>query len=102
MNPTIGGAYAPGQIDLYLDDLNADFYAGNFHKWAYATRGCALLWTNPKYHKIMEPPTTSHLYKVKGFTVRPIGPRFFKILKSPKFLSLNRPWTAGFSPCIPD
>jgi selenocysteine lyase/cysteine desulfurase len=59
----IDGAHAPGQIDLYLDDLNADFYAGNFHKWAYATRGCALLWTNPKYHTTMEPLTTSHLYK---------------------------------------
>ena len=59
----IDGAHAPGQIDLHLDDLDADFYAGNFHKWAYATRGCALLWTNPKHHKIMEPLTTSHLYK---------------------------------------
>lgn len=59
----IDGAHAPGQIDLYLDELNPDFYAGNFHKWAYASRGCALLWTNPKYHATMEPLTTSHLYK---------------------------------------
>lgn len=59
----IDGAHAPGQIDLYLDDLSPDFYAGNLHKWAYATRGAAILWTNPKYHSIMQPLTTSHLYK---------------------------------------
>ena len=59
----IDGAHAPGQIDLHLDELAPDFYVGNFHKWAYVPRGAAVLWSDPKYHKILEPLTTSHLYK---------------------------------------
>jgi len=59
----IDGAHAPGQIDLHLDDLGADFYVGNLHKWAYVPRGVAVLWSHPKHHPILEPLTTSHLYK---------------------------------------
>ena len=83
----IDGAHAPGQIDLYLDDLGADFYVGNLHKWAYAPRGAAIVWTHPKFHKILEPLTTSHLFKAKMTRIIYI----FKICSSLNTCSSLRP-----------
>ena len=36
--------------------------AGNFHKWVYTPRGCAVLWTHPRHHAIVRPVLTSHCY----------------------------------------
>lgn len=59
----IDGAHAPGQLPLNLEEINADFYTGNFHKWVYTPVSCALLWINPKHHETVEPLITSHCYK---------------------------------------
>jgi isopenicillin-N epimerase len=39
----VDGAHAPGMLTLPAADLGVDFWVGNFHKWAYAPRGTALL-----------------------------------------------------------
>ncbi|XP_052092722.1 uncharacterized protein LOC127729107 isoform X2 [Mytilus californianus] len=59
----IDGAHAPGQIPLNLKELDADFYTGNFHKWLYTPRGCAILYVKRTHQDWVRPLVTSHGHK---------------------------------------
>lgn len=51
----IDGAHAPGQIEVNLEEISADFYTGNCHKWMMSPKGAAFLHVKPEVQPRIEP-----------------------------------------------
>ena len=75
----IDGAHAPGQIDLDLPAIGADFYTGNCHKWLSSPKGAAFLYAQPEAQALIEPLVVGWGYDAEPGTS--YGSRFLDYLQ---------------------
>jgi isopenicillin-N epimerase len=62
----VDGAHAPGQVEVDLDALGADFWSGNMHKWVCSPRACAALRVSPQWQDVVRPLIASDDF-AKGY-----------------------------------
>lgn len=55
----VDAAHVPGMLPVAVDEIGADFWVGNLHKWAYAPRGTALLCVAPHWRDRIDPLAVS-------------------------------------------
>jgi isopenicillin-N epimerase len=55
----IDGAHVLGHLPINLDEMGADFYSANCHKWLCAPKGSAFLYVHPEHHALIDPLTIS-------------------------------------------
>ncbi|RLS92527.1 MAG: aminotransferase class V-fold PLP-dependent enzyme [Planctomycetota bacterium] len=58
----VDGAHAPGSIALSVDEIDADAYTANLHKWCCAPKGSAFLAVRGDLAARVHPLATSHPY----------------------------------------
>src|SRR5581483_9621122 len=51
--------HVPGNIEFNLEQLGADWYVANLHKWYFVPRGCGFLWAAQHRQKGLVPSVLS-------------------------------------------
>ena len=59
----IDGAHAPGQIDVDVEAVGADFYCANCHKWLCSPKGAGFLYARPEAQNLLDPLVISWGYQ---------------------------------------
>ncbi len=80
----IDGAHAPGQIELDLAEIDADFYGGNCHKWLCAPKGAGFLYVRREHQDAIEPLVVSWGW-------RAIAPRESRFLDHVEYVGTSDP-----------
>jgi isopenicillin-N epimerase len=96
----VDGAHVPGARPLDIVSLGVDWYAANLHKWAYAPRGCGILWASAERQAMVAAPIVSWGHG-KGFRTEfehtaTNGPTSY--LAAPEGIALLDEW--GFGACV--
>jgi isopenicillin-N epimerase len=65
----VDGAHAPAHVALHVEELGADFYSGNCHKWLMSPKGAAFLHVRPEWQERVDAPIVSWGYE-PGHTFR--------------------------------
>ncbi|GAC1610560.1 MAG: aminotransferase class V-fold PLP-dependent enzyme [Mycobacteriales bacterium] len=58
----VDAAHAPGQVDVDLPAIGADFWVGNLHKWVCSPRACAVLSVAPQWQDSVRPLVASNWF----------------------------------------
>jgi isopenicillin-N epimerase len=55
----VDAAHAPGMYAVNVDELQVDFWVGNFHKWVCAPHAAGCIWVDEKYRDRIRPSYVS-------------------------------------------
>jgi isopenicillin-N epimerase len=70
----VDGAHAPAMIPLSADDVGADFYTGNLHKWLLAPTGTGFLVIGPGHKDRLQPLHVSWGYHADKYPIGEVVP----------------------------